>query len=283
MSWHSQWHSLSRQIEGLLEAGRFYVEFANVNSSDPFRLADKDLGDRIRQLSAQLREYRAKYQSTLPEEAGRSLGQITGRLDEALAPKSSVKGMFLVQLATTALAAFRAEFEYHISDLSFTARRLSERAFVHLQRTIMADDSARSRWKSAFETNEVAVERLGAVHLLQHGIWAFKADTVGGRTDLVLGEPLTELAVAERTAEALVLTEWKLVRKPRETLSQADQALLQATRYAGGSLAGFELADYRYLVLVSEKALDVPADQEHDGATYHYVNIAVDPDVPSRR
>ncbi len=141
--------------------------------------------------------------------------------------------MFTVQVGTTALAAFRASFEYHISDHSFTARRLSERAFIHLERTIMVDESARLRWQTAFNDREEAVERLGAVHLLQHGIWAFKADAVGGRTDLVLGEPLTDLARAECAAEALVL--------------------------------------------VSEKAIEVPADREYEGATHHFVNVAVDP------
>ncbi len=66
MSWLSEWRALSDQIEGFLEAGRFYRDFLTVNSSDPYSVAKNDLIPRISQISSQLRDYRAAYQSILP-------------------------------------------------------------------------------------------------------------------------------------------------------------------------------------------------------------------------
>lgn len=57
---------------------------------------------------------------------------------------------------------------------------------------------------------------------------------------------------------------------------------MQAERYAQGALAGIELMGYRYLVLVSKKRVAVPGDRQAGSGSYRHVNIAVDPDTPSR-
>src|SRR5260221_1264020 len=49
-----------------------------------------------------------------------------------------------------------------------------------------------------------------------HGIWAFKVSATGERTDLVPGEKLEITPQVEAASEALVLTDWKCVRKPGE-------------------------------------------------------------------
>jgi hypothetical protein len=157
-----------------------------------------------------------------------------------------------------------------------------DRAFLHLQRSIVADPSVRERWKHAFdEEGEVACERLGAAHLLLFGIYSFKANAEGERTDIILGERLS-LSEVEKASEALVLTEWKMVS--RDNLEKtAEHAFQQARRYSAGSLAGFELASRRYLVMVSERSLPMPPPRIEDVVTYEYRNIAVDPRVPSRQ
>ena len=113
-----------------------------------------------------------------------------------------------VQASLTLLASFRSELNYQCCDIQSVSSRLTERAFVHLRRSIVVDATVRERWKKAFVAGERRCEKLGATHLLSHGIWAFKASAEGERTDLVLGEPLTDLAQVQSTAEALVLTEW---------------------------------------------------------------------------
>ena len=169
-----------------------------------------------------------------------------------------------------------------LQSTSVVAKRLSERAFIHLQRSIVADSEFRRRWIEAFNTDETECEKLGAVHLLLHGIWAFKVNTAGERTDLVLPEPIREPSSIERTAEALVLTEWKRVLSPSETEVMAGDARKQAARYTVGALGGVELARYRFIVLVSKETLMLPEDRLENEIVYRHINIAVEPRSPSK-
>jgi hypothetical protein len=199
-------------------------------------------------------------------------------------PSGPVDGNRVLHIQLTTLVALEAEISYHLTDFRARAKRLSERAFAHLQRSIVADPECKRRWKKAFSSKgETDCEKLGAVHLLWHGIWAFKAISKGERTDLVMGDVLHEgRGDIEEVAEALVLTEWKRVKQVSELDKARDAALAQAKIYAGGSLFGLELDTYRYLVLVTEKGLDMPSDLEDAGVLYRHINIAVDPLTPSR-
>jgi hypothetical protein len=82
----------------------------------------------------------------------------------------------------------------------------------------------------------VACEKLGAVHLLLHGIWAFKVNAAGKRTELVFQEPVSDGGAGPQYADGLVLTEWKLA--PDGAAKHFKNARSQARRYAQGSLAG---------------------------------------------
>ncbi len=59
---------------------------------------------------------------------------------------------------------------------------------------------------------ETACEKLGALHLLSHGILAFKAYAPGERTDLILGDRLVIDDDLIAGTEGIVLTEWKRVK-----------------------------------------------------------------------
>lgn len=186
-----------------------------------------------------------------------------------------------VQFALTSLASFRAEFDYLIADTQFIARKITERAFVHLQRCIVADDEIRKKWITAYEEHETKCEKLGAIHLLLHGVWAFKANAEGGRTDLILGEPMSPTSTIENVANALVLTEWKVVKSQEIIHEKITEALTQAELYSSGVLGGIEIANYRFLVMVTEKGMKMPDDRVEGIVTYRHINIAVDPDIPS--
>ncbi len=69
---------------------------------------------------------------------------------------------------------------------------------------------------------------------------------------------------------------------PKDNInSKIDEALVQLRRYSESILAGFELADDRYIVLVSKDLLPDGLSNIHDdNFTYHFVNIAVSPSVP---
>ena len=124
--------------------------------------------------------------------------------------------------------------------------------------------------------------RSGAVHLLQHGIWAFKTAAAGEQTDLVYDEPRVIDTDAQRASEGLVLTEWKVVRAPSELQPQLRAAYNQARRYSSGVLAGVDVVMTRYLVMVSEDHMTMPLPRVEPDAIYEYRNIAVKPKTPSR-
>jgi hypothetical protein len=187
----------------------------------------------------------------------------------------------LTQSVSIEILSLETEISYLLADSEQHLRVLSERAFQHLQRSISADPEIREKWLRAFEIGEVACERLGSLHLLSFGIFGFKVDGVGARTDLLLPErPIGREEAA--FSEGLVLTEWKLARKASDAAKQFQNAMHQAEQYVDGVLAGVELRRYRYLVVVSKQQLAVPPDGKRDGVVYRNINIAVDPETPSR-
>lgn len=158
---------------------------------------------------------------------------------------------------------------------------MSERAFIHLQRSIAVDEQLRTRWQTAFTTHETACERLGSVHLLLHGIWAFKLNAEKARTDLMFEEPLPPAGKIEKAATGLVLTEWKRCLKG-DGRDEFEEAVRQCKEYSTGPLGGFELRSHRYAVVVSNDRLTEPPDIVEGPTRYRHINIAVNPSTPSK-
>jgi len=182
MNWYEEWKALSARIHGLLNAGSFFFTALQHSSSDDMSVKRKILLASADKIFRSLNTYLRDYQSTFPKEALESLKKF---LDQ-----TEIKGFNFnpgpnqerghVQFALTSLAAFQSEFSYIIADTQAVALRITERAFVHLQRSIIADDEIRNKWISAFSDGEPKCEKLGALHLLSHGVWAFKAHAEKG-------------------------------------------------------------------------------------------------------
>jgi hypothetical protein len=228
------------------------------------------LSDSATEVFRALRAFHDLYAASIPMSATQRLHDFIERFNSHFESNPTSNALFEVaQFRLTALRVLQSEVGYLLSDLEVVARSLVDRAFIHLQRAIIADPVIRETWQRAFAEGEPACEKLGAAHLLLHGIWAFKATAEGERTDLVLGHVFEMDASIERASEALVLTEWKLVDSPTDAASKSDQAFKQAKLYGSGSLAGFELATRRYLVLVSKPRLqNVPAERFDSNVTY---------------
>jgi hypothetical protein len=142
-----------------------------------------------------------------------------------------------------------------------------------------------AKWREAHATHETYCERLGALHLLQFGIYAFKAHASKGRTDLMFAEPLN-LADVARAAEGLVLTEWKRDKDAGSVPTAFAAARKGADDYRDGPLAGHELAAVRYLIVVTGPQADprdIPADETVGGVLYRHINIAVTPRTTSQQ
>ena len=185
----------------------------------------------------------------------------------------------LVSIA--AIATVRSEFEYLIHDSEIEGRNRTEVAFEHLRRMIAVDSEAREKWKSAYAQNEPACERLGAVHLLSHGIFAFKVSSIDSAADLAFNEPLYDRSqIIRRSARAIVLKEWKLVRDTKTTNKKAPEARRQTLEYARGVLGDAELKGPRYIVLVSKQQLAPVADVEADGVRFRHINYCCGPANP---
>jgi len=283
MNWYQEWWALSARIHGLLDAGSFFYGALEHSSSDDMSVRQNILLAGAEKIFKNLNKYLEEYQSTFPKEA---LESLKGFLEQSEIKKFNFKPdpgqeRGHVQFALTSLAAFRSEFSYIIADTQAVALRITERAFAHLQRSIIADDEIRRKWLAAFSDGEPKCEKLGSLHLLSHGIWAFKAHAEKGRTDLILNEPLSDTLMIEKTSTALVLTEWKVVRQSNELDAKIREAYEQTKIYTAGVLSGIELVNYRYLVIVSEKSFIMPADIIESNVTYRHINLSVDPDNPS--
>jgi hypothetical protein len=184
-----------------------------------------------------------------------------------------------LQQVLVELRAFESEMTYLLTDTQQRIRSIAERAFQHLRRLIVVDSDVQRKWKAAFERGEVGCERLGATHLLWHGIFAFKVDAAGARTDLVYGEGISEDAPGY--VQAIVLTEWKVARDEKVAPTKLVEARSQVDAYAAGPLAAIELRNIRYLVLVTERDVKLPPDETRGSVTYRHINIPVKPDIPS--
>ena len=283
MNWYHEWQALRARIQGLLDAGEFFYSALQHSSADDQSVRKKILLKNAEILFSGLNDYLESYRSALPEKALESLERFLNQTeikDFNFNPnRGQIRGH--VQFALTSLAAFQSEFSYVISDTQAIALRITERAFVHLQRSIMVDDNIKENWMIAFDIGETKCEKLGALHLLLHGIWAFKAHGEKGRTDLILNEPLPDLTMIEKTSTALVLTEWKVVKNKNELEAKIKEAFKQTKLYVTGVLGGIELTNYRYLVIVSAKSMKMPSDLIENNIVYRHINVPVNSETPS--
>lgn len=279
-----EWNAVSSRIRGLVRAGLLYAQFL-AGSTDDSHGIGRELCQRSAVIVQAVNEFRDRHAVSLSQPSLDAIRRFADQTEKLAGKRGCSSPSSTREAAKTLmvrLSVFESEMSFLLTDLQEVIRARSERAFTHLQRLIIADPTVKAKWQEAFGSGELACEKLGAAHLLWHGIWAFKADAQGGRTDLILAEPPDEIQL-RRCAEGLVLTEWKLARSPKEAMAAFSAASRQAARYCQDMLAGIELRRYRYAVVVSEKAVDVPTDEHPEGdVVYRHISIALDRPTPSR-
>ncbi len=186
----------------------------------------------------------------------------------------------LISNSLVHLQAIESAVTFSLSVLEEQVLSTTERALQHLQRSLLVDELLRQRWLNAFDKREEQIEALGAVHLLSHGIFAFKVNAAGARTDLVLPDSVP--GDVARYSTGIVLTEWKLVKPKYKPEVKFAEARTQAALYASGPLAAMELRRTRYAIVVSKQTVQCPPDEERDGVVYRNVNISLSPSYPSK-
>ena len=283
MLWLESWNAwsdrlddavkMSQILNGLPHGGR-----ERVSADENFVVPE------LQELNRELEAFGRRFASQLAPVVVQMISDFMGSYGAKIAaggyPAMEGKGALFAVM----LSGIKARINFAVSDREARIRRSVERSFAHLQSSIVVDVGVRERWCRAFvDEREEACEGLGAVQMLLHGIWAFKAHSEGrgGRTDLILGTDVNE-DEAVRAADAMVLTEWKKVKRDSEAHDKAMQGFRQAQIYTSETLAGFELSSCRYIVLVSERRLaQLPEVPSPPGCKYEVRNIAVSPQTPS--
>ena len=178
MHWNEQWLALFARIEGLMRAAEFAISSFSVSQADAFEVVEKSILPQFRSIIDELSQFNARYSVEFPGAAARALDKFIARMDGETSLQLGYQnvrgsnGPERIQILGL-LAAFRSEFEYLIRDSEIEMRSLTELSFEHLRRTILVDPDVRKKWSDAFKAGEPKCEKLGAVHLLGHGIWAF--------------------------------------------------------------------------------------------------------------
>jgi hypothetical protein len=282
MNFRYHWKIISGRIRGLMQAAELHSRFLAVRSGDTFGRTQglREQGERI---ISEVSGFRDRFGQSLPAAALDPIDEFVKRAAPLLKRTDGTPDLReeMVWAGLVAIGAFETELSYVLSDTEQAIRSRSELAFAHLQRSIVVDEAFRKKWQAAFSAGETACEKLGAVHLLSHGIWAFKVNAEGERTDLVYKETSDRFEGEQAYADGLVLTEWKKATS-KDAEGKFEEARNQAHRYGQGVLAGNELTRYRYAVVVSEEQVQVPDDVTRDGIAYRHINIAVKPNSPSK-
>lgn len=282
--WKLEWDALSIRIAGIAAASTFLFQTVQAGENDN-AYSTNVLIENCKQTADALQDLRNRYGDALPSEARDALNRFEKWWCDTWA-SDGLSGCPGVQAAVVLLASLRSELDHLLADHSAVIRSHVTRAFQHLQRSLIVDESLCARWLTAFDVHETSCEQLGGVHLLLHGIWAFKVSAVGERTDLVLGTRLVIDQDVITSAHGLVLTEWKLVREGDLPEKKKDEAKRQAARYSEGGLGGFELETERFLVLVAKQEFVVPDDLIEEGIKYKVVPLFLNrksPSVSARR
>ena len=274
-----RWKAISARIKGITDAAELLAHFLKVHSGDSYGV-QKAIGKECAHVLEALRQFEREFGTIIPSTVRQRLNEFAKERQTLF--EEAKKEDDKARAAIVLLSALRSELSFLLADEQEFIRSRTERAFLHLQRMLAANERERNLWIEAHRSGEVACERLGAVHLLWHGIFAFKVDGSGARTDLIAPEQ-PDLNQVVRVADGLVLTEWKLV----DASSASDkfgEALRQAELYKSGVLAGIELARCRFLVGVSEHPLPaaaIPGILERNGSIYKHINIVLNPATPS--
>lgn len=274
------WRPLSDRIHGLNEAAKLD---AALRPGNPAMTGSTTfLAKQCEEIFAELEAFKNSFSSTLPPAALAVLEQAPRLHSRSIAcggPAVEInRGSTSNSLVH--LQAIESAVTFSLSGLEEQILSTTERALQHLQRSLIVDDTLRDRWIQAFDQREDHVEALGAVHLLGHGIFAFKVNAAGARTDLVLPDVIP--GDISRYSSGIVLTEWKLAKAPDNPETRFAEARAQAALYASGPLSAIELRRTRYAIVVTKGPVQCPADDEQKGVTYRNVNISLTPVAPSK-
>ena len=272
---------LTSRIQGLQQTCKIIFEGLSIRSEDSYGSL-KLLLNEIEELLSCLSTFSNNFETFLPSHFLKKHQEIQdkfpGLKKQANSSSDAVaSGSQAVMWALAQLSAVANILSYDLKNSQIFIKSKVEIAFHHLQYCIIANDSVKNDWNYKIH-DEPSFEKLGAAHLLLHNIWAFKANGTVFRTDLILTQPNDDIS---SNATGLVLTEWKKADQ-KNVDRKIDEAMQQAIKYSQYALPN-ELSICRYLIMVSEKYLNISNKEIPDGKNlYKVLNIATSPNTPSK-
>lgn len=187
MSYIETWDKIASRIKGLQRSGELYGLFQSYHQEDSYG-AGRMLREQCELTIISIEGFLSDFKTVLPSEAADRLSKFIVSAP-AKSAKDATSEARATRAALVALGALEAEVTYLLAGRDELIRIRSERAILHLQRSLVVDQAVSQRWQSSLKAGEVECEKQGSVHFLAHGIYAFKVNGDGGRTDLVFGEP----------------------------------------------------------------------------------------------
>jgi len=148
----TEWAAVSARIASLIEAGHLFLRSIGTGEHDEYGMSSELLRN-AKELVVHIARLQARYANELPDAARQCLFDSIERMDQSFPP---VPGLPAFAAAVTLLASFRTEFTHILIDTEAVARSLVARAFAHLQRSIIADEAFKNRWKAVFSEGEIA-------------------------------------------------------------------------------------------------------------------------------
>lgn len=239
-----------------------------------------EIQQNVDQVSQAIQDYLSVHRHELPEPAKGAIERYIG-FYRRLAAKPVTADATKTQALVVALASLSSEVAGCLLSDQSSILLASELAFLHLNRTLHVDTTEQAKWAAAFKMGETEVEKFGALHLLRHGIYAFKAHASGARTDLMFQEKCQQSHFEKLPVSGLVLTEWKLFKGNGNARSAFQQAERQAKEYQATALAGVELRSTRFCIVVSKEQVQTPDDKYDGSVRYKFINIAINRLSPS--
>lgn len=163
MTYLDQWKALSSRIRGLIQAGHLHAQYLAIRSSDSYGRA-KRLREQSEKVITTLDAFRDTFHELLPPPAVNAINDFMAKTRTLVSDTAETQEaqQERVWAALVQLAAFETEMSFLLSDVQSSIRARSERAFSHLQRSIVVDPDTRVKWQTAFDAGEVACEKLGA-------------------------------------------------------------------------------------------------------------------------
>src|SRR4029450_2510736 len=159
MTYLDQWQALSSRIRGLMQAGQLHAQYLAVRSSDTYGRA-KRLREQSESVVTALCAFRDSFHELLPLPAVKAIDDFVTRTGSFVNDTTGTAELIQerVWAALVLLSAFETEMSFLLSDVQESIHARSERAFSHLQRSIVVDPDVRAKWQKAFDDGEVACE-----------------------------------------------------------------------------------------------------------------------------